>query len=120
MFNTPVLTCHRGDNASLIAEVARLYFKPGMRIADVTFGQGIWWRRIDLSQYDFCPSDLLTVPDHLYDCRCLPYRSGDFDVHVLDLPYIHGMRGGGGRVHGADYKTETIHRFTYADILQLL
>ena len=65
-----------------MAQVAKLYFRLGDRIADVTFGKGRFWRQIDLTQYDFHPSDLLTVPDHPYDLCHLPYGSETFDEHV--------------------------------------
>jgi hypothetical protein len=105
----------------LIAQVARLFFRPGDRIADVTFGRGRFWRKVDLSLYDFRPSGLLTVPEHPYDFRYLPYRSCDFDIHVFDPPYIHQRRGQSRQpIHGADYKNaETTRRFSYAEIIQL-
>jgi DNA modification methylase len=116
-----VLTCYKGNNDTLLAQVARLYFKPGMRIADVTFGAGRWWRKVDLTEYDFHASDLLTVPEHRYDCRHLPYPSASFHVHCLDIPYIHQMRGGSKyRIHRADYKSaETTKGFTYQDVMEL-
>ena len=59
---SPVLTSSQCNNDHLMAEVARLYLRTGDRIADVTFGKGRFWRKVDLGQYDFHPSDLLTVP----------------------------------------------------------
>jgi phage N-6-adenine-methyltransferase len=87
--NPPVLTSYQSNNDHLMAQVARLYFRPGDRVADVTYGTGRFWRLTDLTPYDFHRSDLLTVPDHPYDFRSLPYRSGDFDVHVFDPSYMH-------------------------------
>lgn len=117
----PVLTSYQCNNDHLIAQVARLYLRPGDRIADVTYGMGRFWRKVDLSQYDFHASDLLTVPDHPYDFRRLPYRSCEFDIHVFDPPYIHQRRGQPRqRIHGADYKNdETTRRFSFAEIIQL-
>jgi hypothetical protein len=117
----PVLTSYQCNNDHLIAQVARLYFRPGDRIADVTFGEGRFWRKVDLSQYDFHPSDILTLPDRPYDFRHLPYPSCHFEIHVFDPPYIHQRRGQPRqRIHGADYKNaETTGRFTYAEIIQL-
>src|SRR5690348_17043191 len=81
----------KGDNADLIAEVARLYLKKGDRIADVTFGSGVFWRQISLEDYDFHRSDLdpTRCPDTPYDFRKLPYAADHFDVVVLDPPYAH-------------------------------
>jgi hypothetical protein len=44
-----VFTSIPGDNSDLMSEVARLYFQPGFRIADVTFGRGVFWKKIDVS-----------------------------------------------------------------------
>jgi phage N-6-adenine-methyltransferase len=114
----PVLTSYQSINDHLMAQVARLYFRPGDRIADVTYGTGRFWRQVDLTQYDFHPSDLLTVPDHPYDFRYLPYRSGDFDVHVLDPPYIHHPPA--RRYLCSDYKNyDTTKGLSHGDIVQL-
>jgi Flp pilus assembly pilin Flp len=82
-------TAVQGDNADLMERIAALYFKPGFRIADVTYGKGVFWRNIDTTQYDFHPSDLKTCPTAAFDFRRLPYRSGTFDVVALDPPYVH-------------------------------
>jgi hypothetical protein len=114
----PVLTSYQSNNDHLMAQVARLYFRPGDRIADVTFGHGRFWRQIDLTQYDFHPSDLLTVPDRSYDFGHLPYRSADFDVHVFDPPYIHSPRA--GRFLEEDYRNHATTRgFSHDDIISL-
>jgi phage N-6-adenine-methyltransferase len=114
----PVLTSYQSDNDHLMAEVARLYFRPGDRIADVTYGTGRFWRLTDLTPYEFWPSDLLTVPDRPYDFRSLPYRSGDFDVHVFDPPYMHHPSKSRG--HDALYRNaETTPGFSHDDIVQL-
>jgi DNA modification methylase len=62
---------------------------PKLKIADVTYGRGVFWRQVDLSDYDFQASDLITVPDHRHDFRHLPYEDNEFDVVVLDPPYRH-------------------------------
>jgi hypothetical protein len=115
-----VLTSYQCNNDFLLAQVARLYFRPGDRIADVTFGQGNFWKQIDLAEYRFHPSDLLTVPQHPYDFRHLPYRSAEFDVHVFDPPYMHQQRGHPRRrIHKTDYKNlETTQAFSHVDIIQ--
>jgi phage N-6-adenine-methyltransferase len=97
-----MVTSYRCDNAFLLSQVAGLYFRPGDRIADVTYGKGAFWRQIDLTPYDFHPSDVLTVRDHPYDFRYLPYPSATFDVHVLDPPYVHSPSA--QRLYDADYR----------------
>lgn len=42
-----------GNNAELFAKIASLYFKKGDRIADTTFGKGVFWRDIDTTAFEF-------------------------------------------------------------------
>ena len=95
-----------GNSADLIARVARLYLPPpGSSIADVTAGRLVFWRKIDLSQYNFAPSDLYTGKEATeiapYDCRHLPYKDNSFDLGVLDLPF------GAMPYYEEEYKTAT-------------
>lgn len=96
-----ILTCIKGKNENLIPEVAKLYFAPGMKIADVTFGKGNFWRNIDTSIYEFYPSDILTG----IDLRILPYPDALLDVLVLDPPYVHSA--GSFKINGA-YNNQSI------------
>lgn len=50
-----------GDNSDLIYEVAKLYVKAEDRIADLTYGKGVFWRRLGTSQVT--GSDLITVTE---------------------------------------------------------
>jgi hypothetical protein len=97
-------------NADLIARVASVYLKPGMRVADITFGRGIFWKKTDLGQLEcFTACDLHPDPDvekrpvvtvqgtkitaliHKHDFRKLPDEwSSLFDLVVFDPPYMHG------------------------------
>jgi hypothetical protein len=86
----PVLNCIQGTNADLVASVARLYLKKGDRIADITFGRGVFWQNIKLADYRFYKSDKVTCPGSPHDFRKLPYADGHFDVVVFDPPYAHG------------------------------
>lgn len=82
-----VLTAHKGTNADLFAIIGNLYFpKPGAVVADVTFGKGVFWSKMDTKQWDFRPTDLATG----VDCRTLPYADGECDLLVFDPPYMHG------------------------------
>jgi hypothetical protein len=85
----PVFNCVRGTNADLIAAVARLYLKKGDRLADITFGRGVFWRKLNLADYLFYKSDKITCPGSSHDFRKLPYPDGRFDVVVFDPPYAH-------------------------------
>lgn len=115
--NSLVLTSYQSNNDFLMAQVARLYFHPGDRIADVTFGKGVFWRAIDITQYEFHASDLLTVPDHPYDFRSLPYACDNFDVHVFDPPYMHNPTPS---FLASDYLNHATTRgFSHEGIIQL-
>lgn len=76
-----------GNNADLIAEVAKLYATNDPNIADLTYGKGVFWRKTpDLRVLG---SDMVTQPKRPYDFRDLPYADAAFDIAVLDPPYIH-------------------------------
>lgn len=74
------------DNAHLIADVARLYWAPGMSVLDVTYGRGNWWTvwRPDR----FAAHDLYRGPacDGV-DFRKLPEPGGSVDIVAFDPPY---------------------------------
>ena len=57
------------------------------KIADVTYGSGIFWKNVDVSKYKLFPSD---IADGI-DCRSLPYENERFDALVLDPPYMEGL-----------------------------
>lgn len=82
----PILTGRTGNNSDLIPDVESLYLNEGDIIADVTYGKGVFWKDVDLSKYDFRPSDLITG----IDFKNLPYNDNSIDVLVLDPPYMHG------------------------------
>lgn len=87
----PVLAAMTGTNADLFREVARLRIPDGSVVADVTYGRGTFWQKIDTSRFTFLPSDLEPrMPGVMSaDFRHLPYADGTIDVVVLDPPYVH-------------------------------
>jgi hypothetical protein len=107
-FERHVVTVVYGTNADLIAEVARLYLPEGARVADVTYGQGVFWRKVAPQRCTLLGSDLhmddyRTCQPPLWDGArptlleadlvALPYRAGTMDVLVLDPPYLHHAGG---------------------------
>lgn len=112
-----IYTSHKCNNDFLIAQVANLYFKDNFRIADVTYGKGVFWRQLDLSKYEFFPSDIITCKETPYDFRKLPYPDEEFDIHVFDPPYAHNP---GNMMVNDNYKNaETTKGFYHKDIIQL-
>lgn len=112
-----IVTCLIGDNADLFAEVSRLYLKTGDAVADVTFGQGVFWRKIDLKNIKLYPSDIQTMPDFAFDFRSLPYGSGVFDCVVFDPPYMHNP--GKPAVNKNYQNAETTKGLYHKDIIDL-
>ena len=99
-----VLSAHAGiGNAELFPAVMALHVPDGALVADVTYGQGVFWRQVPPGRYRLLATDLATGTD----CRALPYAAASIDALVLDPPYLEGLlrekvatRGGQGS-HGA-------------------
>ena len=79
------LTSVIGKNEDLLPEIMNIYAKDGDKIADVTYGRGNFWKKMDMTKYKFYPSDLMTG----IDFRNLPYTNDTFDIVVIDPPYMH-------------------------------
>lgn len=94
-----VLSAHVGENPELFATIMALHVPRGSRVADVTFGQGVFWKAISPGEYEVWASDLKPIPKDAYadvrfgehDCRELPYFNASFDAVVLDPPYMEGL-----------------------------
>ncbi|MGH9946240.1 MAG: DNA methyltransferase [Pyrinomonadaceae bacterium] len=82
-----VLSSHVGDNSDLFPQILDLHVPKGAKIADVTYGKGVFWRKVDLTKYELFPTDLKSG----IDCRKLPYTDGEIDCVVLDPPYMEGL-----------------------------
>lgn len=82
-----VFSAHVGNNADIFPHVLALHVKDGTRVADVTYGKGVFWKKVDTSKYDFHPSDIANGTD----CRDLPYKDESFDCVVFDPPYMEGF-----------------------------
>ncbi len=82
-----VVSSHVGENADLFPQILKLHVSDGAKIADVTYGKGVFWRKVDLEEYQLFPTDLKTG----VDCRNLPYSDGEMDAVILDPPYMEGL-----------------------------
>lgn len=82
-----VFSAYGGDNSEIFPRVLRLHVPPGARVADVTYGKGVFWKNIPSGEYQLLASDLKTG----VDCRNLPYGNGEVDCVVLDPPYMEGL-----------------------------
>lgn len=90
-----ILSAHRGTNDEVFPEVLDLHVEPGSEIADVTYGEGVFWRQVTSKKYELTATDIdpSRSPDSIdgIDCRDLPYDDASFDCVVLDPPYAEGF-----------------------------
>lgn len=96
-----VLSAHVCGNAEVFAQLAQLHLPPGITVADVTYGKGVFWQLIPRDRYQLLFSDLdaKVATDSLHDspvqngvdCRDLPYGDEHLDAVVLDPPYMEGF-----------------------------
>ena len=82
-----VVSAHVGTNADVFPQVLGLHVPTGARIADVTYGKGVFWRKIQEDDYDLLATDIATG----VDCRALPYGATTLDAVVFDPPYMEGF-----------------------------
>lgn len=81
-----ILSATVGTNADIFPKILQLYVPKHSVVADVTFGRGVFWRKVQKGAYRMRATDLKTGTDF----RTLPYRTRSIDALVLDPPYMHG------------------------------
>lgn len=126
-----IYSCLEGRNNDIISSALSLYSKEGEKILDVTFGQGAFWHKIDLTKYIVIGSDILTreeaerihkkFSDVTFfwetDFRCLPFSNNSFDHVFFDPPYVHNP---GKKFGSKTYRNlETTKGFYHKDIMDL-
>ena len=84
-----VLTCVAGSNADLFPYVLSLYVSPGASVIDVTYGKGVFWKRVPDQKYNLTAADI----QRGIDFTALPYADEEFDAVVFDPPYMNGGSG---------------------------
>jgi len=84
-----ILSAYVGTNDELFPRILKLYVALGSKVADVTFGNGTFWKQIPSGSYEVHGTDLLKG----VDARHLPYGDGTMDCVVLDPPYMHSSGG---------------------------
>ena len=95
--NDLVFSACADGNDKVFPRILALYVTPGSVVADVTYGKGVFWRRVPSDRYDLRATDILNG----IDCRDLPYRDGEIDCVVLDPPYMHSPGGTAHLSHDA-------------------
>lgn len=105
-----VVSAHMGVNDEVFPSILNLHVPLGATVADVTYGKGIFWKRVPPKAYKVLASDLKTG----VDCRALPYKDQSIGCVVLDPPYMEGLfRRKTNQLAGAG--TYAPFRSTYSD-----
>ena len=97
-----ICSAYVDNNDVVFRDIMSMYVPVGSRVADVTFGLGVFWNKVNMDDYEVYPSDLFLKPSILekfaalnprtnIDCRSLPYENASFDTIVLDPPYMESF-----------------------------
>ena len=70
--NDLVLSAYAAANEDVFPKILDLYVAPGSVVADVTYGNGVFWNKVEPGTYDLLTTDITTGTD----CRDLPYEDG--------------------------------------------
>jgi hypothetical protein len=132
MKSKSVVSSITGNNADLILSVAELYIpktnKTRPLVIDLTYGKGVFWRRLpklhrwfNLVALDICPQFKYVKKADF--TKKLSYRN--VDVIVLDPPYLHNPGAGHGVsrkgfIASERYGNTLTQKFYYHDIMSKL
>jgi hypothetical protein len=97
--NELVFSAYQGTNEDVFPQVLSLYVSPGSTVADVTYGMGVFWKRVPPTKYRLLATDLKNG----IDSRNLPYEDCSVDCVVFDPPYMH-TPGGTAHVNHQNYE----------------
>ena len=101
--NDLIFSSHQGTNDAVFPHILSLYVAPNSIVADVTYGKGVFWKKVPKDIYVLKKSDLSTG----VDCRDLPYQNESIDCVVFDPPYMHTP---GGTAHTNHQNYEGYYR----------
>lgn len=82
-----IQSAHVGGNEDVFPQILQLHVAVGSIVADVTWGKGVFWKKVPEGLYTVRATDLKTG----VDCRNLPYHNSEIDCVVLDPPYMEGL-----------------------------
>lgn len=97
-----ICSAYTDNNDVVFKDILTMFVPKHSKIADVTFGQGVFWNKVNIADYNLSPSDLFLKPEILkefellnpqggIDCRNLPYGNSTYDAIVLDPPYMESF-----------------------------
>ena len=82
-----IVSAYTAGNADVFAKIVALHIPENSTVADVTFGTGVFWKKIPNDYCKVLTTDISTG----VDCRNLPYDDSSLDALVLDPPYMEGF-----------------------------
>jgi hypothetical protein len=82
-----IVSAYVGGNSEVFPVILELHVPEGASVADVTYGKGVFWRKVPRDTYRMLATDIQMG----VDCRKLPYDDGSIDCVVLDPPYMEGL-----------------------------
>ena len=103
-----IVSAYTAGNAEVFANIIALHIPENSTVADVTFGTGVFWKKVPK---DYCKI-LATDINMGVDCRFLPYDDSSLDALVLDPPYMEGFFRKSQKAAGG---THTAFRKYYAN-----
>jgi hypothetical protein len=104
------VSAHVSGNAEVFEKILSLHVPRGAKIADITWGQGVFWKKVPPDTYEVIGSDIKDGTD----CRKLPYPNESFDCVVFDPPYMEGFfRRSSGHLGGSG--THSAFRKAYSN-----
>ena len=101
--NDLVFSAEVGGNADIFPSILKLYVPQRGKVADVTYGNGVFWNNVPADAYRLLATDLKRG----VDARDLPYESGSLDCVVFDPPYMHTP---GGTAHEGHQNFEAYYQ----------
>jgi hypothetical protein len=97
--NKLIFSAAQGTNNALFPGILTLYVRPGSKVADITYGRGVFWKNVPKHRYCLLATAIRTG----VDCRALPYEHESLDCVVFDPPYMH-TPGGTAHVGHQNYE----------------
>ena len=55
-----IFSAYVSNNDVVFKDILELYVKENSKIADVTYGKGVFWKKVDMSKYHVFPSGVQT------------------------------------------------------------
>lgn len=122
--NEIVHSAHVSDNTEVFAAIVGLHLPSDSLVADLTYGKGVFWKKVPRNRYRLLFSDLDAkvgvdathgVPVETgIDSRSLPYEDESLDAVVFDPPYMEGLYRS-SEDHLSGHGTHSAFRLAYSN-----